>query len=215
MLLVDQQFRITDDVYEQDMRDFELNFLFNRRQHPLTLRHNKAIHNSVFPRAVESKAGSKSRAATAAFCHGRSRTACSRSRSLFEIRNPRSKIRNRTVPVVQRKEQGFPKTKRVFYHTSSAIVPTTQTTFARSLHWKLRHPTSSGVCPFLCSRVTQRVTQNSALFWLGADCVALFVRCLGRGRLGELLEARIDESGNIIGTHVCCNLRKNSGGWKL
>jgi hypothetical protein len=25
---------------------------------------------------------------------------------------------------------------------------------------------SSGVCPFLCSRVTQRVTQNSALFWL-------------------------------------------------
>jgi hypothetical protein len=41
------------------MRDFELNFLFNRRQHPLTLRHNKAIHNSVFPRSVESKAGRK------------------------------------------------------------------------------------------------------------------------------------------------------------
>ena len=61
----------------------------------------------------------------------------------------------------------------------------------------------------------QQVTQNSALFWLGADCVALFVRCLGRGRLGELLEARIDESGNIIGTPVCCNLRKNFGGWKL
>ena len=32
---------------------------------------------------------------------------------------------------------------------------------------------------------------NSALFWLGADCVALFVRRLRRGRLGEFLEARI------------------------
>src|SRR5205823_12763796 len=85
--------------------------------------------------------------------------------------------------------------------------------FASSLHWKLCYLTSSGICPFLGSRVTQRVTQNSALFWLGADCVALFVRCLGRGRFGELLEARIDEAGNIIGTHVCCNLRKNSGGW--
>ena len=33
------------------------------------------------------------------------------------------------VPVVQRKEQGFPKTKRIFYHTSSAVFPTKQTTF--------------------------------------------------------------------------------------
>ena len=33
------------------------------------------------------------------------------------------------VPVVQRKEQGFPKTKVAFHHTSSAVLPTTQTTF--------------------------------------------------------------------------------------
>jgi len=32
------------------------------------------------------------------------------------------------VPVVQRKEQGFPKTKLAFHHTSSAIVSTMQTT---------------------------------------------------------------------------------------
>src|SRR5205085_11937435 len=98
------------------MRDFELNFLFNRRQHPLTLRHNKAIHNSVFPRSVESKASSKSRAATAAACHGRSRTACSRSCSLFEIRNPRSKTRDRTVPVVQRIKQGISQENLAFHH---------------------------------------------------------------------------------------------------
>ncbi len=33
-----------------------------------------------------------------------------------------------SVPVVQRKEQGFPKTRLAFHHTSSAIVSTTQTT---------------------------------------------------------------------------------------
>ena len=33
------------------------------------------------------------------------------------------------VLVVQRIEQGFPKTKLAFHHTSSAIVLTTQTTF--------------------------------------------------------------------------------------
>src|SRR5213083_1269824 len=32
------------------------------------------------------------------------------------------------VPVVQRIEQGFPKTKPIFYHTSSAFVSATQTT---------------------------------------------------------------------------------------
>src|SRR4029077_14045387 len=33
------------------------------------------------------------------------------------------------VPVVQRREQGFPKTKPAFHHTSSAVVPTTQIAF--------------------------------------------------------------------------------------
>jgi signal transduction histidine kinase len=34
-----------------------------------------------------------------------------------------------SVPVVQRIKRGFPKTTLVFYHTSSAVLPTTQTTF--------------------------------------------------------------------------------------
>jgi signal transduction histidine kinase len=34
-----------------------------------------------------------------------------------------------SVPVVQRRERGFPKTKRMFHHTLSAVVSTTQTTF--------------------------------------------------------------------------------------
>ena len=33
------------------------------------------------------------------------------------------------VPVVQRKEQGFPKTKLAFHQTSSAVVSATQTAF--------------------------------------------------------------------------------------
>src|SRR5438477_4819803 len=59
------------------------------------------------------------------FRNNNSRRPCSR----FEIGNQRSKIRDCTVPVVQRKEQGFPKTKRMFHHTLSAVVLTTQTTF--------------------------------------------------------------------------------------
>ena len=50
MLLVDKEFRITDDVDEKDMRDLDLNFLFNLGRHPVKLRENKAIHNS--PSAV-------------------------------------------------------------------------------------------------------------------------------------------------------------------
>jgi hypothetical protein len=42
-LLSDEQLRIADDVYEQDMRDFELNFLLNLGGHPLKLHENKAI----------------------------------------------------------------------------------------------------------------------------------------------------------------------------
>src|SRR5205085_1418808 len=48
------------------------------------------------------------------------------SRSSLKLRKTK---RPNSVPVVQRKEQGFPKTKVVFHHTSSAVVSTTQTTF--------------------------------------------------------------------------------------
>jgi len=40
------------------------------------------------------------------------------------------------VPVVQRKEQMFPKTKLAFYHTSSAIVSVIRLLVRRSI-WKL------------------------------------------------------------------------------
>src|SRR5437660_4881055 len=85
------------------------------------------------------------------------------------------------VPVVQRREQGFqgflrqnPRFITLHQHSSQLL----KLPFVSSLLWKLRHLTSSGVCPFSCSRVTQRVTQNSALIFSGADCVALFARCL-------------------------------------
>src|SRR5204863_4150433 len=101
--------------------------------------------------------------------------------------NQRSKIGNCTVPVVQRIERRFPKRNGSFITLPQRLSQLRKLPLAGSLHEKLCRLTSSGVCPFSCSRVTQRVTQNSALFWLGADCVvALFVRCLGRGRLGEL-----------------------------
>jgi hypothetical protein len=41
-LLVDQQFRITNDVNEQDMADLELNFIFNVGGHRVKLRKNDA-----------------------------------------------------------------------------------------------------------------------------------------------------------------------------
>jgi hypothetical protein len=55
VLFVNREFRVADDVEEEDMRDLELDLLFNLGQHPVTLRHNKAIHNPVSPRAVETK----------------------------------------------------------------------------------------------------------------------------------------------------------------
>jgi hypothetical protein len=42
-LLIDRQLRVTDNVCEQDMRDLELDFLFNLGGHPVNLRENKAI----------------------------------------------------------------------------------------------------------------------------------------------------------------------------
>jgi DNA-binding CsgD family transcriptional regulator len=59
-----------------------------------------------------------------------------------------------------------------------------------SLHWKLRHPRLSGMCPFFCTRVTQWVTQNVGPFFSGADNVALFVQRRRCSR-SEFLEARI------------------------
>ena len=59
-------------------------------------------------------------------------------------------------------KRGFPKTKLVFITLPQQSSQLLKLPFAISLHWKLGHPTSSGVCPFLCTRVTQRVTQKRA-----------------------------------------------------
>src|SRR6266404_724953 len=64
------------------------------------------------------------------------------------------------VPVVQRKEQGFLRRNWHFITLRQQSSQLCKLPFASSLHCKLRHPTSSGMCPFLGSRVTQRVTQN-------------------------------------------------------
>jgi hypothetical protein len=47
-LLVNQQLRVTDDVYEQDMRDLQLNLLFNFGGH---LRSSLTSNLSNEPRA--------------------------------------------------------------------------------------------------------------------------------------------------------------------
>ena len=57
MLLVDQQFRIADDVDEKDMRDLKLHFLFNLGRHRAKLRQNKAIDNSTSRRPSKAKRG--------------------------------------------------------------------------------------------------------------------------------------------------------------
>jgi len=56
----------------------------------------------------------------------------------------------------------FPKTKLAFHQTSSAIASTAQITFHGRLRHNLRHLTSPRICPFSCSRVTQRGTQKPA-----------------------------------------------------
>jgi len=66
-------------------------------------------------------------------------------------------------PVVQRIERRFPKTRVAFRQQSSSVVPSAQINFVR-LYWTPRRLTSSGICPFLTSPVTQRVTKLSTVF---------------------------------------------------
>ena len=44
VLIVNRKLRVANDVDEQDMRDFELNFFFNLGGHSVKLRENKGIH---------------------------------------------------------------------------------------------------------------------------------------------------------------------------
>src|SRR5713101_7660388 len=46
-LLIDQQFRVTNDVDEEDMGDLQPNLFFNLGGHVVKLRENRAIDNSA------------------------------------------------------------------------------------------------------------------------------------------------------------------------
>ena len=114
MLLVDKEFRITDDVDEKDMRDLDLNFLFNLGRHSVKLRENKAIDNS--PSA-----------------DGPDQSKLSSSRPLLAIGNRKSKIANIVVPVVQRIERRFPKAKTAFLQEFADVVRSAQTAVSEYL----------------------------------------------------------------------------------
>src|SRR5213080_2238760 len=101
--------------------------------HPLHCR-NRAGCEAKMDNVFCEKSGSRSRESKAA---GRERMKAFRV-SNRDWPNPQSDIWTSSfllltfafhlVPVVQRIEQGFPKTKPIFYHTSSAFVSATQTT---------------------------------------------------------------------------------------
>src|SRR6266403_4156829 len=102
-----------------------------------------------------------------ASCHIASAVAHSRTAVYLRVRhlksaNQRSKIGNCTVPVVQRIERRFPKRNGSFITLPQQLSQLRKLPLAGSLHEKLCRLTSSGVCPFACSRVTQRVTQKRA-----------------------------------------------------
>ena len=93
--------------------------------------------------------------------------------------------------------------------------------FASSLPGKHRHPTSSGICPLLCSRVTQRVTQKPAHVLLAETRRAIVVT---RGQ--QTMNAFLQRSGwlgrwheapyyynmtynltSLFGARVLCNVQ--------
>src|SRR6266536_5970651 len=57
-LLVNRKFRVTNNVDEKDMRDFEPNLLFNLGGHVMNLTEIKTIDNSASGRRIETKGGS-------------------------------------------------------------------------------------------------------------------------------------------------------------
>src|SRR5881227_3850806 len=57
-LLVNRKFRVTNNVDEKDMRDFEPNLLFNLGGHVLNLPEIKIIDTSASRREIETKGGS-------------------------------------------------------------------------------------------------------------------------------------------------------------
>ena len=117
-LIVHRHFRIRDDVDEEDVRDLELDLFFNLSGH-------FGAAAKYLGSTADSREQSPPPPEIAARCNGSLPISIQFVYS-FQI----------IVPVVQRKEQEFPKTKLAFYHTSSAIVSVTRLLVRRSI-WKL------------------------------------------------------------------------------
>ena len=107
---MDRQLGVTDDVREQHMRDFQLNFFFYLRRH--MTRRNGEPPKSLRLNYRESRAKAHSKIAA-------------HRNSILPI-SIQSVYSSQIVPVVQRIEQGFPKGKRAFLQESPNDVRSTQ-----------------------------------------------------------------------------------------
>src|SRR6266496_2653657 len=95
---MDRQLRVTDDVCEQHMRDFQLNFFFDLGRH--MTRRNGEPPKSLRLNYRESRAKAHSKIAA-------------QRNSILPI-SIQSVYSSQVVPVVQRIEQGFPNTRTPF-----------------------------------------------------------------------------------------------------
>src|SRR5438094_147440 len=103
-LLGDEQFGITDDVDEENVPDLQLNLFFNLSGHINAPRRcTRMIYN--LDSNADSREQSQPPPEIAAHCNGSLPISIQFVYS-FQI----------IVPVVQRKEQGFPKAKLIFCH---------------------------------------------------------------------------------------------------
>src|SRR5205814_2678627 len=98
--------RVADDVEEENVRDLKLDLLFNLGRHPGSYLKTKQFIIPLSGPTVESKAGPLA-------------TAADRAEQVAQIHSIRVLFRDLSVPVVQRKEQGFPNEKRALLHQSA------------------------------------------------------------------------------------------------
>jgi len=112
-LLIDRQLRITDDVREQHMRDFQLNFLFNLGSHMDS--HGNTPRKNTLKQAPESREESPRK------------NRCASQRCLAHLHSSRLFFQI-IVPVVQRTEQGFPKAKTAFLLDFASVISNEQMT---------------------------------------------------------------------------------------
>ena len=109
---MDRQFRVTDDVCEQDMGNLELNFLFNLSSHMDS--HGNTPRKNTLKQAAESREESPRK------------NRCASQRCLAHLHSSRLFFQI-IVPVVQRIEQGFPKGKTSVLQELANVISNMQT----------------------------------------------------------------------------------------